>query len=89
MVEFRARNGETTLSIDFFRRKDGPVNDFFSINIAYGLAVAFGVYIAGGVSGECIPLCAEEIVGNRGSQLLKGLNILAVFQCRENSRLTL
>lgn len=32
-------------------KKVGPVNDFFSINIAYGLAVAFGVYVAGGVSG--------------------------------------
>lgn len=31
--------------------KAGAVNNFFSINIAYGLAVAFGVYIAGGVSG--------------------------------------
>ncbi|XP_055338696.1 aquaporin-7-like [Paramacrobiotus metropolitanus] len=29
----------------------GGVNDFFSINIAYGLAVAFGVYVSGGVSG--------------------------------------
>ncbi|GAU88235.1 AQP6 [Ramazzottius varieornatus] len=29
----------------------GPVSNFFAINIAYGLAVAFGVYVAGGVSG--------------------------------------
>ena len=36
----------------FFNRKAGAVNNFFSINIAYGLAVAFGVYIAGGVSGK-------------------------------------
>ena len=30
---------------------DGKANNFFSINVAYGLGAAFGIYVAGGVSG--------------------------------------
>ncbi|OQV21572.1 Aquaporin-10 [Hypsibius exemplaris] len=44
-------NGAVAEVVLSTKGKGGPVNDFFSINIAYGLAVAFGVYIAGGVSG--------------------------------------
>ncbi|XP_055338694.1 aquaporin-10-like isoform X2 [Paramacrobiotus metropolitanus] len=40
-------NGAVAQSV--LSRKDG--GDFFSINVAYGLAVGFGVYVAGGVSG--------------------------------------
>ncbi|VDP02180.1 unnamed protein product [Soboliphyme baturini] len=35
----------------------GALNSFFTVTIAYGLAVAFGVYLAIGVSGKKIRIC--------------------------------